>query len=104
MLQLEVTHSDVTVDGTPTTTPSLLLELTTQNATNLVLVTQPNHVGVGIESKSILALHGVLLLSQLGGQSKAPVLSITPHESWTAPSSPNSAITRHSIALRTASL
>src|SRR5258706_163605 len=104
MPQLEATHSGVTVDGTPTTIPSLLLELTTRNATNLVLVTRPNRVGVGIESKSILALHGVLLLSQLDGQLKAPVLSITPCESWKALSSPNSAITRHPIPHRTASL
>jgi hypothetical protein len=104
MPRSEAMHLGVTVDGTRTTTPSLLLELTTRNATNPVLVTQPNPVGVGIESKSILAPHGALLLSQLDGQLKAPVLSITPCESWKALSSPNSPITPRLIAHRTARL
>ena len=104
MQQLGEMLLGVTVDGTPTTIPSLLLELTTRSAMNPVLVTQPNPVGVGIESKSIPALHGALLLSQLGGQLKALVLSITPCESWKALSSPNSAITPRPIAHHTANL
>ena len=73
--------SGVTVDGTPTTIPSLLPGLTIRNAPNPVQVTQPKPAGVGTESKSTLALHGVLLRFQLDGQLKAPALSTTLRES-----------------------
>jgi hypothetical protein len=92
------------VDGTRTTTPSLPPGLTTRNATRAVPATQQNPVGVGIESKSTLAPHGVLPRSQLDGKLKAPVPSTTPRGSSKTVPSPNSAITPHLIAHRTASL